>query len=203
MDASRVVRGADAASGGASVLTESLVGTREVSATPSFARHPPPACMQDPGGRGPPKRTVGLETRGRAVAAARMLVKVQNMNCGCKPGGSISILWAVNHEPYVLDSFVIHHPTRNSFSRSTRHAAASSLWLAATAVGHQELLRVRRHHHATRSPRLTRAKGTIAPPPPAPPCLPLRQRQRLRLALQPRTRTRTRSRRSRSLPRSM
>ena len=93
MDASRVVRGADAASGGASVLTESLVGTREVSATLSFARHPPPACMQAPsGGRGPPKRTVGLETRGRAVAAVRMLVKVQNMNCGCKQGGGISIL---------------------------------------------------------------------------------------------------------------
>ena len=78
-DASRIVRGADAASGGAPFLTESLVGTREVSATPSFARHP--------GGGGPPTRTVGLETRGRAVAAARMLVKVQNMNRGCKPGG--------------------------------------------------------------------------------------------------------------------
>ena len=87
MDASRIVRGADAASGGASVLTESLVGTREVSATASFARHPPPACMQDPGGGWPPTRTVGLETLWRAVAAARMLAKVQNMNRGCKPGG--------------------------------------------------------------------------------------------------------------------
>ena len=86
MDASRIARRADAASGG-SVLTESLVGTREVSATLSFARHPPPAGMQGTGGRGPPTRTVGLETRGRVVAAARMLVKVQNMNCGCKPGG--------------------------------------------------------------------------------------------------------------------
>ena len=86
MDASRIVRGADAASGGAPFLTESLVGTREVSATVSFARHPPPSCMQGPGGRGPPTRTVGLETLWRAVAAARTLVKVQNMNRGCKPG---------------------------------------------------------------------------------------------------------------------
>ena len=89
MDASRVVRGADAASGGDLVLTESLVGTREVSATPSFARHPPPACM----GTGAPRRTAGLETLWRAVAAARMLAKVQNMNRGCKHGaGCVGIL---------------------------------------------------------------------------------------------------------------
>ena len=69
------------------------------------------------------------------------------------------------------------------------------------AVGHQELLRVRRHHRATRSPRLTRAKGTIArrrrPPrlaAPAPAPAP-------RLASQPRTRAQVR-RRPRSLPRS-
>jgi len=45
-------------------------------------------------------------------------------------------------------------------------------------------------HHATRSPRLTRAKkrNDRAPPPPASPCLPLRLR--LRLALQPRTHAR-------------
>ena len=84
MGASRAVRGVDATSWGSSVLTDSLVGTREAFATPSFARHPPPACM---GGTGAPRRTAGLETLWRAVAAARMLVKVQNMNRGCKPGG--------------------------------------------------------------------------------------------------------------------
>ena len=44
MGASRTVRGVDAANFGSSVLTDSLVGTREAIATPSFARHPPPAC---------------------------------------------------------------------------------------------------------------------------------------------------------------
>ena len=92
---------------------------------------------------------------------------------------------------------------RNSFSGSTRHAAGGLLWLAAAAVGHQELLRVRRHHHATRSPRLTRAKAKDrAPPPPALPAPAPAPAPAPRLAAAPHTRTRTRSRRSRSLPRS-
>ena len=46
--------------------------------------------------------------------------------------------------------------------QSTRHAAGGLLWLAATAVAHQGLFSVRRHHRAARKPRLTRAKATIA-----------------------------------------
>ena len=46
--------------------------------------------------------------------------------------------------------------------RSTRHAAGGLLWLAATAVAHQGLFSVLRHHRAARKPRLTRAKGTTA-----------------------------------------
>ena len=74
--------------------------------------------------------------------------------------------------------------------RSTRHAAGGLLWLAATAVAHQGLFSVLRHHRAARKPRLTRAKRTTArrrrPPRRAAP-----PRASPRLALQQRTRTRT------------
>ena len=49
------------------------------------------------------------------------------------------------------------------------NAAGGLLWLAATAVGHQGIFSVRRHHRAARKPRLTRAKANRAPPPPAAP----------------------------------
>ena len=76
--------------------------------------------------------------------------------------------------------------------RSTRHAAGGLLWLAATAVAHQGLFSVLRHHRAARKPRLARAKRTTArrrrPPRRAAP-----PRASPRLALQQRTRTRTRA----------
>ena len=57
VDASMVLRGMVAPAGGAPVLTEKLVGTREAF----FAFRPPPPCMQGTGGVGAPKRAVGLE----------------------------------------------------------------------------------------------------------------------------------------------
>ena len=74
---------------------------------------------------------------------------------------------------------------KNSFSRSTRHAAGRLLWLAATAVGHQEVLRVRRHpprdalatpHPGKKEERSRAAAARLAAPRRAAPRLALQQR---------------------------